>query len=114
MWPFLSVWYAPPRKVWWWDLAVAQFGNATGDAATTPSPRQREFAPPSPLPTQEGPNGLRFDFNDGCRVHLPKSDRAWRVRLTDLDSGNILFETEEIASGRVKRIRDARQGHQLE
>jgi autotransporter strand-loop-strand O-heptosyltransferase len=43
---------------------------------------------------------MRFDFNDGCRVHLPESEHPWRVRLTDLDTGNILFETE-IKAGRV-------------
>jgi autotransporter strand-loop-strand O-heptosyltransferase len=46
------------------------------------------------VPTQEGPKGLRYDFNDGCRVALPQSDHPWRVRLSDLDTGNILFETE--------------------
>ena len=52
------------------------------------------------MPTQEGPKGMRYDFNDGCRVHLPESDHPWKVRLTDLDTGNILFETE-IKAGRV-------------
>jgi autotransporter strand-loop-strand O-heptosyltransferase len=31
---------------------------------------------------------------------LPESDHPWRVRLSDLDTGNILFETE-LSSGRV-------------
>jgi len=51
-------------------------------------------------PTQIGPNGLRYDFNDGCRVLLPESEHPWRVRLSDLDTGNVLFETE-LAAGRV-------------
>lgn len=54
----------------------------------------------SAIPTQEGFGGLRFDFNDGCRVLLPETDRTWRVRLTDLDTGNVLFETK-LRSGRV-------------
>jgi autotransporter strand-loop-strand O-heptosyltransferase len=37
---------------------------------------------------------MRFDFNDGCRVMLAESEQPWRVRLSDLDTGNILFETE--------------------
>src|SRR4051812_46176689 len=49
---------------------------------------------PAPVPTQEGPRGLRFDFNDGCRVVLPQAEHPWRVRLSDIDTGNILFETE--------------------
>jgi len=52
------------------------------------------------IPTQLGPKGVRFDFNDGCRVVLPESEHPWRVRISDLDTGNVLFETE-IKSGRV-------------
>ena len=52
------------------------------------------------LPTQLGPKGIRFDFNDGCRVVLPEAEHPWRVRLSDLDTGNILFETE-LKAGRV-------------
>ena len=48
-------------------------------------------APPA-VPTQQGPRGIRFDGNDGCRVLLPEG--KWRVRLSDLDTGNILFESE--------------------
>lgn len=49
------------------------------------------FPDPAPRPTQQAPRGIRFDFNLGCRVALPDGD--WRVRLTDLDTGNLLFET---------------------
>jgi autotransporter strand-loop-strand O-heptosyltransferase len=31
---------------------------------------------------------------------MPKSEKAWRVRLSDLDTGNILYETE-VEAGRV-------------
>jgi autotransporter strand-loop-strand O-heptosyltransferase len=51
-------------------------------------------------PTQQGPNGLRFDFNDGCRVMIPKSDHPWQIRLSDLDTGNVVYQTE-IRAGRV-------------
>src|SRR5205823_2449953 len=60
----------------------------------------RAYPLPAEMPTQEGPKGLRFDFNDGCRLVLPESDHPWRARLSDLDTGNILFETE-IKSGRI-------------
>jgi autotransporter strand-loop-strand O-heptosyltransferase len=67
------------------------------DAPTT----QTNIAVPlADLPTQEGPQGLRFDFNDGCRVVLPETGGQWKVRLTDLDTGNVLFETET-SSGRI-------------
>ncbi|TWA73515.1 autotransporter strand-loop-strand O-heptosyltransferase [Azospirillum brasilense] len=44
--------------------------------------------------------GLRYDFNDGCRVLLPEGRQLWRVRLSDLDTGNILFESV-LKEGRV-------------
>ena len=52
------------------------------------------------MPTQEGPLGLRYDFNFGCRVALPETSHPWRVRLSDLDTGNILFHTE-LKAGRI-------------
>jgi autotransporter strand-loop-strand O-heptosyltransferase len=57
----------------------------------------------TPTPTQQGPRGLRFDFNEGCRVLLPENGPAWRVRLADLNTGNVLFETSgEFRSGLVR------------
>jgi autotransporter strand-loop-strand O-heptosyltransferase len=43
-------------------------------------------------PTQIGPRGIRFDFNDGCRVTVPDAGCEWRVRLRDLDTGNVLYD----------------------
>ena len=66
--------------------------------AAGPEPSGAGLAPrsaypaPADIPTQEGPRSLRFDFNLGARVTVPPGD--WRVRLLDLDTGNILFETE--------------------
>ncbi len=64
------------------------------------APAKPAYPPPAPAPTQEAPRGLRFDFNEGCRVALPESEHPWRVRISDLDTGNILYETE-IKAGRV-------------
>jgi autotransporter strand-loop-strand O-heptosyltransferase len=71
-------------------------------AGADPSGAQgkRAYPPPAEVPTEEGPKGLRFDFNDGARVLLPESNDPWKVRLCDLDTGNILFQTE-IKTGRV-------------
>jgi autotransporter strand-loop-strand O-heptosyltransferase len=69
-------------------------------SASAAAPPKRAYPPPADMPTQEGFGGLRFDFNDGCRVVLPEGPHPWRIRLTDLDTGNILFETE-LKSGRV-------------
>jgi autotransporter strand-loop-strand O-heptosyltransferase len=53
---------------------------------------------PTAIPTQEGPAGLRYDFNDGCRIVLPEGE--WRVILRDAVTANVLFETQ-IAAGTV-------------
>jgi len=64
------------------------------------APTKRPYPAPAELPTQTGASGLRFDFNDGCRVSLPEAEHPWRVRLSDLDTGNILFQTE-LKAGRI-------------
>src|ERR1700712_5043559 len=53
------------------------------------------YPPASDIPTQNAPFGIRFDFNLGARIVLPnRTEGTWRGRLRDLDSGNILFESE--------------------
>jgi autotransporter strand-loop-strand O-heptosyltransferase len=52
---------------------------------------------PASLPTQVGARGVRYDFNLGARVALPRREEdqpPFRIRLRDLDTGNILFESE--------------------
>jgi len=72
---------------------------AVAAATVAARPAKRPYPLPAPRPTQHGPRGIRFDFNDGFRVTVPESDRPWRVRLSDLDSGLILFDTELRAGG---------------
>ena len=64
------------------DSVAAQLQGeppAVSSSATTQAPPESiERAPacrPPETPTQEGPRGLRFDFNDGCRVTLPETDQ---------------------------------------
>jgi autotransporter strand-loop-strand O-heptosyltransferase len=76
---------------------VAPFDSATGasgaaSAGPEPTPKPH-FPPPAELPTQLGPDGLRFDFNFGARVAVPESGGPRRIRLSDLDTGNVLYET---------------------
>jgi autotransporter strand-loop-strand O-heptosyltransferase len=47
---------------------------------------------PPDIPTQEGPLGIRYDFNDGARVLLPKGE--WHVQIEDAESDNILFSCD--------------------
>jgi autotransporter strand-loop-strand O-heptosyltransferase len=69
----------------------ASASPAPNEQASAPAPRSA-YPPPAEVPTQNGPKGIRFDFNFGARVTLPPGN--WHVRLSDLDTGNILFETE--------------------
>ena len=65
-----------------------------GDTRAQPSAADSRpaYVPPAERPTQPGPDGILFDFNLGCRVLLPAGD--WRICLRDLDTGNILFQSE--------------------
>jgi autotransporter strand-loop-strand O-heptosyltransferase len=67
-------------------------------AAPTSLPAKRAYPEPASVPTQLASQGIRFDFNHGCRVVLP--DGQWHVRLSDLDTGNTLYETD-IGAGHI-------------
>ena len=78
-----------------------QTGPSAPTAGAAPSgPAKRNYPTPAEVPTQQTAKGILFDFNDGCRVVVPEAEHPWRVRLSDLDTGNILFETE-LKAGRV-------------
>ena len=80
------------------ELRTAKPSSQSQDSATVRAP----YPLPAELPTQIGPKGLRFDFNDGCRVTVPESTQSWRVRLSDLDTENVLFQTSEgFNAGRI-------------
>ncbi|HWF01828.1 MAG TPA: autotransporter strand-loop-strand O-heptosyltransferase [Caulobacteraceae bacterium] len=69
----------------------------TSASATPQPPPKPAYPPPASSPTQAGPMGIRYDFNQGARILLPKradGEPAWKVRLSDRDSGNVLFESE--------------------
>lgn len=77
----------PPEPV------EAEAASATPQAAAVPPAEKAAYPPPAAEPTQYGPDGIRFDFNDGCRVVLPERMQPWRVQLTDLDTDNVLYQT---------------------
>jgi autotransporter strand-loop-strand O-heptosyltransferase len=73
---------------------VATSGSAGAASAPAVKPA---YPPPARSPTQEGPLGIRYDFNQGARVVLParaEGEANWRVRLRDRETGNVLFESE--------------------
>ncbi len=70
--------------------ASPESGAAPEASAVTP---ENTFPAPPQVPTQLDASGIRFDFNDGCRVQAPVGPEVWRIRLIDLDTGNYLFQT---------------------
>lgn len=73
---------------------IAPAASAAGSFSGAAEPPQKpHFPPPAELPTQLGPDGLRFDFNLGARVAVPEAGGPRRIRLCDLDTGNVLYET---------------------
>ena len=67
------------------DVAVT---SETVSAASAKPP----YPNAAPIPTQIGPEGIRFDFNSGARVMVPAGE--YRTRLLDLDTANLLFQTD--------------------
>lgn len=74
-------------------------GRSTLPSPQTAARRAHLLAPAPAIPTQTAPAGIRFDFNEGCRVLLPEGE--WRLRFTDLASGNVHFDGV-VAAGLVK------------
>ena len=74
--------------------------HLTDEPPVSATAAEPAFPPPAALPTQQAPHGIRIDFNDGCRIVLPEGEQPWRVRLSDLETGNVLYQTE-IRAGRV-------------
>ncbi|MCX4151051.1 MULTISPECIES: autotransporter strand-loop-strand O-heptosyltransferase [Paraburkholderia] len=50
---------------------------------------KRAFLAPAEVNTQQGPDGIRYDFNDGCRVSVPEGN--WRVEMRDSSSDYVLY-----------------------
>src|SRR5215468_3681254 len=82
-------------------LATGEGESAAASGTERKGTEQKPAYPaPSPQPTQSAPHDVRFDFNDGARIICPPSEHSWKVTLRDLDTGNILFETQ-FAGGHV-------------
>jgi len=84
--------------------SAAEAPKAETPRAETPRPEiavppaespKSSFPLPADQPTQPAPLGISFDFDHGARVKLPPREVGkWRIRLRDLDTGNILFQSE--------------------
>jgi autotransporter strand-loop-strand O-heptosyltransferase len=84
----------PPAAMTGNSASALSPDSAASDAINAPA-RPATYPAAAAIPTQAGPEGIRFDFNEGCRLLLPaRESGVWRARIRDLDSGNILFEAE--------------------
>ncbi len=105
--------------------ADSQAAASGSDAPASPPLKAEKpaYPPPAATPTQLGPLGIRYDFNQGARIVLPPradTDPPWKVRLRDLDTGNVLFESENrgafVASSKRFYVRfrlEVRDGDEL-
>jgi autotransporter strand-loop-strand O-heptosyltransferase len=76
---------------------VAELGPAKAEPKPTPAASavvKPAYPPAAEQPTEAGPRGIRYDFNMGARIVLPaRQEGEWLVRLSDMDTGNTLFES---------------------
>src|SRR5207302_3880986 len=69
--------------------APGQPAAAAASGAEQKPAEKPPFPPPAPVPTQEvAGTAIRYDFNNGARAVLPQAEHPWKVRLTDLDTGD--------------------------
>lgn len=72
--------------------------SQTSESGVNPSskPLSVLYPPAAVVPTQEGALGIRFDFNLGIRVQLPKlpDGEVWILRMYDRDTDTLIFATE--------------------
>jgi autotransporter strand-loop-strand O-heptosyltransferase len=75
------------------DVVTEQSNAAPEQSSAAPAAEavKPAYPPAAARPTQEAVAGISFDFNLGARVLIPSG--SFRVRLSDLNTGNILFET---------------------
>ena len=43
-------------------------------------------------PTQDAIEGIKFDFNDGLRVLMPKGAKSYRIRFVDLGTKSCVYD----------------------
>lgn len=85
------------------SLSSSELSSSSAVKEESPKPTKSPYPGVAPTPTQVGPEGIRYDFNEGCRVLLPKpASGTWHIRLTDLDTGNTLFEKTGLGEAFVR------------
>ena len=65
--------------------------SATENAKSAPEPT---YAGIPVEPTQDAVEGIKFDFNDGIRILIPKGEKGYFIRFSDTEAGVVLFQGE--------------------
>ena len=76
------------------DSSVDEVNDIPPPASSpsSPNPSRGYSVMPPDMPTQKGPAGILYDFNDGARLFLPPGQ--WHAQIIDVDTGNILFSCD--------------------
>ena len=46
------------------------------------------------IPTMEGPNGIRYDFNSGLRVFFPNDGNKYHLKFEDAETGIVSYDSD--------------------
>ena len=57
------------------------------------------------LPVMEAPEGILYDFNDGCRIKFPDGNGKWHITFSDLDTGTILYSADVQGGNMVASVK---------
>ena len=60
--------------------------------SATQNPAEIVFGEIPKVPTQNAINEIKFDFNDGLRVLIPKHAKSYRIRFVDLDNKFTIYD----------------------
>lgn len=71
-----------------------------------PKPQGKPYCPPPALPWMDAVDGIKYDFNDGMRVKIPKSaPRKYRVVFADTDSGLVVYSADVEADSYIASVK---------
>jgi len=73
------------------QVSAPATGKTNQETGSVPQQKNPFHVPEPVIPTQEGPFGIRYDFNYGARILLPKANWKWHAQIEDASSDNILF-----------------------
>jgi autotransporter strand-loop-strand O-heptosyltransferase len=76
--------------------------SETATRSTQRGRTETDFAQPG-VPAISGPEGILYDFNYGYRVQVPVD--GWRVRMSDLDTFNVLLGERAEANAVIASVR---------